>query len=240
ICGQRLNYHYIRIGGVMADIPASAFAMIDQFLNWFEKKYHEYNELLSYNGMFIERTAGVGVIPAETCIEWGLTGPVLRGSGIDRDLRRDQPYSIYDRFDFDVIIADAEYGVIGDCWNRYMVRMKEMMESVKIVRQALKDLPGGYDNPNNLPVDDDKIKKQSLGWKIKTPSELYFTVENPRGELSHYLINDGKSASPVRNKIRSPAFCNISILDHLSKGAMVADLVAIIGSIDIVMGEVDR
>ncbi len=240
ICGQRLNYHYISIGGVKQDYPPFIIPKIVQFLDWFEKKVVEYNELLSYNGLFIERTAGVGVIPAEKCVEWGLTGPVLRGSGIDRDLRRDQPYGIYDRFDFDVIVADGEKGVIGDCWNRYMVRMKEMLESVKIVRQAIKDLPGGAENPDKLPVMDEKINKQALSWKPKSAAEIYFSVENPRGELSYYIIADGKSPIPLRNKIRSPAFCNISVLDHLSKGAMVADLVAIIGSIDIVMGEVDR
>src|SRR5690606_26226656 len=116
ICGQRLNYHYISIGGVKEDYPPFIIPKLVQFRGWFEKKVVEYNELLSYNGLFIERTAGVGVIPAEKCVEWGLTGPVLRGSGIDRDLRRDQPYGIYDRFDFNVIVADGEMGVIGDCW----------------------------------------------------------------------------------------------------------------------------
>ena len=240
MCGQRLNYHYICIGGVKQDYPKGLIPQIEAFLNWFDKKMVEYNELLSYNGLFIERTAGVGVIPPEECIKWGLTGPVLRGSGIDRDLRRDAPYGIYDRFDFDVIVADGEMGVIGDCWNRYMVRMKEMAESVKIIRQAIKDLPGGADNPDNLPVNNEIMSKQALTWKIKAAGEIYLSIENPRGELSYYLIVDGKSAHPIRNKIRSPAFCNISILDKMSKGAMVADLVAIIGSLDIVMGEVDR
>lgn len=248
MCGQRLNYHYICIGGVKQDFPAFLIPKISQFLDWFEKKYIEYNDLLSYNGLFIERTAGVGVIPADQAVSWGLTGPVLRGSGIDRDLRRDEPYCIYDRFDFDVIVAGREYenvpngwrGVVGDCWNRYMVRMAEMMECVKICRQAIKDLPGGAENPDKLPVNLPDINKTALAWKPKEAGEIYYTVENPRGELSYYIICDGKSAKPIRNKVRSPAFCNISILDHVAQGAMVADLVAIIGSLDIVMGEVDR
>ncbi len=240
MCGQRLNYHYICISGVKEDYPPYLIPKIQQFLDWFDKKLVEYNELLSYNGLFIERTAGVGVIPPEQAIAWGLTGPVLRGSGVDRDLRRDQPYGIYDRFDFDVIVGDGEKGVIGDCWNRYMVRVKEMAESAKIVRQAIKDLPGGAENPDKLPVNDERLPKQSLSWKPKQAGEIYFSVENPRGELSYYIIADGTSPKALRTKIRSPSFCNVSILDHIAQGAMVADLVAIIGSLDIVMGEVDR
>lgn len=239
MCGQRLNYHYISIGGVKRDFPPYLIPKILNFLDWFEKKVPEYNELLTGNGVFLERTCGVGVIPPEMAIAWGLTGPVLRGSGIDRDLRRDNPYSIYDRFSFNVITAKGEEGVIGDCWNRYYVRVWEMLESVKIIRQAIKDLPGGADNPDNLPVNDAKIAKQQLGFKAPA-GEVYLAVENPRGELGFHIISDGKGPKPVRCKVRSPAYCNISILDHMSKRALVADLVAIIGSIDIVMGEVDR
>ncbi|MBP9892372.1 MAG: NADH-quinone oxidoreductase subunit D [Planctomycetes bacterium] len=239
MCGQRLNYHYISIGGVKRDFPPFLIPKILNFLDWFEKKVPEYNELLTGNGVFLERTCGVGVIPPEMAIAWGLTGPVLRGSGIDRDLRRDSPYSIYDRFSFNVIVAKGGEGVIGDCWNRYYVRVWEMLESVKIIRQAIKDLPGGADNPDNLPVNDAKIAKQQLGFKAPA-GEVYLAVENPRGELGFHIISDGKGPRPVRCKVRSPAYCNISILDHMSKGALVADLVAIIGSIDIVMGEVDR
>jgi NADH-quinone oxidoreductase subunit D len=189
--------------------------------------------------VFLERTCGVGVIPPEMAIAFGCTGPVLRGSGIDRDLRRDYPYAIYDRFQFDVIIAKGEEGVVGDCWNRYYVRVWEMLQSVRIIRQAIKDLPGGADNPDNLPVNDPKIAKAQLGFKAPA-GEVYLAVENPRGELAFHIVSDGKGPKPVRCKVRSPAYCNISILDHMSKGALVADLVAIIGSIDIVMGEVDR
>ncbi|MCC6572898.1 MAG: NADH-quinone oxidoreductase subunit D [Planctomycetes bacterium] len=239
MCGQRLNYHYISIGGVKRDFPPYLIPKILNFLDWFEKKVPEYNQLLTGNGLFLERTCGVGVIPPEMAIKWGLTGPVLRGSGIDRDLRRDKPYSIYDRFEFDVIVAKGVEGVVGDCWNRYYVRVWEMLQSVRILRQAIKDLPGGADNPNNLPVNDAKIAKAILGWKAPA-GEVYMAVENPRGELGFHIVSDGKGPKPIRCKVRSPAFCNISILDHMSKGALMADLVAIIGSIDIVMGEVDR
>jgi NADH-quinone oxidoreductase subunit D len=231
LCGQRLNYTYVRVGGVAFDITDEILKDIETFCDYFEPDIiDEYNRLLSYNGIFISRTAKVGVIPAEMAIDYGLTGPSLRGSGVKRDMRKDEPYCIYDRFEFDIPTGSGEQGTVGDCWDRYMVRIREMSESVNIVRQALRGIPGG---PH---ID----KKASV--KVKPPKgEVYHKVEGARGELGFHLVSDG-SEVPYRIKARAPSFCNISILDALSKkgDVMLADMVAIIGSLDIVMGEVDR
>ena len=188
----------------------------------------EYNDLLTYNGIFIQRTADVGVLDPELAIQYGCTGPVLRGSGIKRDLRKDAPYSIYDRFDFDVPVGTGEAGTVGDCFDRYMVRMREMIESVKIINQALDGIAEG-------PFKSDKVKAKPKPNK----GDAYTAVENARGELGFYVISDG-SDTAFRLKCRSPAFSNVSVLHEISRGAMVADMVAIIGSLDIVMGEIDR
>jgi NADH-quinone oxidoreductase subunit D len=231
LCGQRLNYSYIRVGGVTFDMTDEILADIERFCEYFEPDIlNEYNDLLSYNGIFISRAANVGVLPADLAISYGVTGPSLRGSGVARDLRKDEPSSIYERFDFDVVVGSGEMGTVGDCWDRYMVRVREMTESVKIVRQAIRDIPSG------LFCD----KKAFRG--VKPPKgEVYHKVEGARGEVGFYIVSDG-TVKPYRVKARGPSFCNISVLDALtSKGdCMVADMVAIIGSLDIVMGEVDR
>ena len=231
LCGQRLNYSYIRVGGVTFDMTDEILADIARFCEYFEPDIlNEYNDLLSYNGIFISRAANVGVLPADLAISYGVTGPSLRGSGVARDLRKDEPSSIYERFDFDVVVGSGEMGTVGDCWDRYMVRVREMTESVKIVRQAIRDIPSG------LFCD----KKAFRG--VKPPKgEVYHKVEGARGEVGFYIVSDG-TVKPYRVKARGPSFCNISVLDALtSKGdCMVADMVAIIGSLDIVMGEVDR
>ena len=230
-CGQRLNYTYVRVGGVGFDMTDEILRDIEDFCDYFEPSIlQEYNRLLSYNGIFIMRTANVGVIPPEMALTFGLTGPNLRASGVKRDLRRDEPYSIYDRFDFDIPIGSGEQGTTGDCWDRYMVRIREMTESVNIVRQALRSLPGG---PH---ID----KKASV--KVKPPKgEVYHKVEGARGEVGFHLVSDGTEI-PYRLKTRGPSFCNISVLDELTRhgDVMLADMVALIGSLDIVMGEVDR
>ncbi len=228
ICGQRLNYNYVRIGGVAYDVDDSMLKMTAEFCDYFLPRVMEYNDLLTYNGIFIERTANVGILDAEQAIDFGCTGPVLRGSGIKRDLRKDVPYSLYDRFDFDVPVGSGEAGTIGDCFDRYMVRMREMIESVKIIRQAMDQIENG-------PFKTDKIKARPMPQK----GDDYTAVENARGELGFYLISDG-SDTAFRLKCRSPAFSNVSVLHELCRGAMVADVVAIIGSLDIVMGEIDR
>lgn len=238
VCGARLTYNYVRIGGVSEIIPMEPGSIAEQnyldeieaFLDYFEPKIDEYNELLTKNSIFSERTTGVAVMSEEMVLSYGATGPNLRGSGVDWDLRRDEPYSIYDRFDFDVPVAVdvPELGaVVGDCWCRYKIRMDEMKESVRIVRQILAEgLPDG-------PVMADlKAVRPPKG-------EIYFRSEAPRGELGFYIVSDG-TPKPVRVKGRSPCFSALSVMQELSRGLMVADIIAIIGSIDIVMGEVDR
>jgi NADH-quinone oxidoreductase subunit D len=231
LCGQRLNYTYVRVGGVAFDITDEILKDIQDFCDYFEPDIlDEYNRLLSYNGIFISRTANVGVIPREMALSYGLTGPNLRGSGVKRDLRKDEPYCIYDRFQFDIPTGSGEQGTTGDCWDRYMVRIREMTQSVYIVRQALRAIPGG-------PHIDKKASKS-----VKPPKgEVYHKVEGARGELGFHLVSDG-SGKPYRLKTRGPSFCNISALDAITRGGdcMIADMVAIIGSLDIVMGEVDR
>ncbi|APF18277.1 NAD(P)H-quinone oxidoreductase subunit H [Caldithrix abyssi DSM 13497] len=227
ISGGRLLYNYIWIGGVAFDTPDGWLEKVSKFCDYFETKIKEYNDLLSFNKIFIDRTAGVGVIPPDLAINYGLSGPTLRGSGIHFDIRKNDPYGIYDRFDFNVCVGDGTRGVIGDSWNRYWVRMQEMIESLKIVRQALDQIPEGD-------------AKETVPRNVRVPAgEIYFRTETPRGELGYYIISDG-GKTPVRVKVRAPAFSNLSILPAIAKGTMVADLVAILGSFDIVLGEIDR
>jgi NADH-quinone oxidoreductase subunit D len=227
ISGSRLLYNYIWIGGVAWDAPEGWLQKVADFCDYFEPKIKEYNDLLSFNKIFIDRTANVGVIPADLAINYGLSGPSLRGSGVKFDLRKNDPYCIYDRFDFDVIVGEGAKGTVGDSWDRYFVRVQEMRESVKIVRQALKDIPDG--DP-----------KEKVPRNVRVPAgEIYFRSETPRGELGYYIVSNG-GKNPVRVKVRAPAFSNLSILPAIAPGLMVADLVAALGSLDIVLGEIDR
>lgn len=226
--GARLLYNYIWIGGLMNDVPADFKTDTADFVKTFRPKIKELNDLLSNNKIFIDRTANVGVLPGKVAINYGVSGPSLRGSGVNWDLRRDDPYSIYDRFEFDVIVGKGETGTLGDCWDRYIVRVREMEESLKIIAQALDQMPDKGDVQESVPK------------KVRPPAgEIYCRTETPRGELGYYIISD-KSTTPFRVKARAPSFVNLSVLPAISVGAMVADMVAIIGSIDIVLGEVDR
>ncbi len=237
-CGARLTYSYITIGGVTDDLPDNFVDVCSEFLDYFEPKIDDYNNLLSYNHIFVKRTGNVGVISAEDAIRYGLTGPVLRGSGVKFDLRKAKPYEIYDRFDFDVPVglpggtAEIPRGVVvGDCWSRYYVRVKEMIESVKIIRQCLRDLPDADEKEG---ICNKKCKT------VKLPDdEVYMEIENPRGQLGFYVKGDG-SAIPARVKARGPSFCNLCVLEYAGKNCLLADIPAIIGSMDVVMGEVDR
>ncbi len=226
-CGARLLYNYFWIGGLSHDVPLDFIDRTRQFCNKFKKTIVEVNNLLSYNEIFIKRTANVGVLPADVAINFATSGPVLRGSGVNWDLRRDDPYSIYDKFNWEVQVGKGERGILGDCWDRYMVRCREMEQSVKIIEQALNQIPEG-DVKSAIP----KRIRPNVG-------KMYVRTEAPRGELGIYLLSDG-STSPYRVKARSSCFVNLSVLPEISKGAMFADLVAIIGSIDIVLGEIDR
>ena len=233
-CGARLTYSYITVGGVHDDVPDGWVNRCSEFLDYFEPKIDDYNNLLSFNHIFVKRTATVGVFTAEDAVAYGLSGPVLRASGLRWDLRKTLPYDGYETYDFEVPIGepggtgDVPRGVVvGDCWSRYFVRVLEMVQSVRIVRQALNRLPDG---PHEAP----KMKN------LKLPAdEVYVEIENPRGQLGFYVQGDG-SAIPARVKARGPSFCNLSITSKACRNVLLADVPAIIGSIDVVMGEVDR
>lgn len=225
--GARLLYNYMWIGGVMRDITPEIVSKIKSFLEYFKPKVDEYNNLLSYNKIFIERTKDVGVINQAMCYSYGLTGVLLRAAGQKWDLRKDVPYSIYPEVQFEVPVGSGEMGTLGDCWDRHIVRMREMKESVRILEQLIDGIPEG---PYRA-----KVAKV-----IKVPAgEGFSRTECPRGELAFYIVSDG-STHPFRVKVKSPCFLNISTLRELGRGQMVADLVATIGSLDIVLGEVDR
>ncbi|MDI6803645.1 MAG: NADH-quinone oxidoreductase subunit D [Bacteroidota bacterium] len=226
-CGARLLYNYFWIGGLSHDVPLDFVDRTRQFCNTFKKTIVEVNNLLSYNEIFIKRTANVGILPAEVAINYASSGPVLRGSGVDWDLRRDDPYGIYNRFDWQPQIGKGERGTIGDCWDRYIVRCREMEQSIKIIEQAIEKLPDG-DVQSAIP----KRIRPNAG-------EIYVRTEAPRGELGFYIVSDG-TGSPYRVKSRSSCFVNLSVLPEITRGYMIADLVAILGSIDIVLGEIDR
>lgn len=222
ICGSRLTYNYMRIGGVMSDLPANAEGTIKDFIKYERKKIKEYNDLLTYNAIFLSRSKNIGVLSKEMAINYGVTGPMLRASGVKWDLRKDEPYLVYDRFQFDVPV-----GLVGDSWDRYKIKLDEIEQSLRIIEQALGGLPEG-----NPVVKINKIFKPAAG-------DVYMRTENPRGELGFYIVSDG-TTKPYRNKIRSPSFSNISVLPELAKGLNVSDFVCVLGSTDIVMGEIDR
>lgn len=227
ISGARLLYNFMWIGGTARDIKPETVERIRKFLDYFEPKIDEYNTLLSYNQIFIERTKHVGVIDLPTAFSYGMTGVMLRGAGYKWDLRKDEPYSIYKELEFDIPVASGEMGTLGDCWDRHIVRMREMKQSVRIIRQLIDGIPAG---PH----------RGKIGKVIKVPAgEIYSRTECPRGELGFHIVSDG-GPKPFRVHCKSPCFLNIAALDELSQGVMVADLIATIGSLDIVLGEVDR
>ncbi|MEX0648990.1 MAG: NADH-quinone oxidoreductase subunit D [Balneolaceae bacterium] len=226
--GARLLYNYMTVGGLMRDITGDFKTETSSFINSFRPKIKELNDLLSYNSIFIKRTANIGVLPADVALNYAASGPVLRGSGVQWDLRKNDPYSIYDRFDFEVPVGKGEVGTVGDCWDRYIVRVREMEQSLKIIEQALESMPGEGDVKEAVPK---RIRPKE--------GEVYVRTETPRGELGYYIISD-KSAAPFRVKARAPSFVHLSLLPAISKGSLIADMVAIVGSIDIVLGEVDR
>lgn len=233
--GARMLYNYIWVGGLFYDLPVGFETRCKEFVDYFKPKLKELNELLTDNQIFISRTANVGVLPLDVALNYGCSGPVLRGSGLKYDLRRVDEYSVYPEIDFDIPYATGEIGVAGDCWNRYKVRIDEIGESLKIIEQCLEKLTKEY---KRTPDFDPRAK---LPKKI-TPKaqDFYIRAENPKGELGFYFIADGRSDKPFRIKSRGPSFNNLSVISEISKGVLIADLIAIIGSIDIVLGEVDR
>tara|TARA_B100000579_G_scaffold248859_1_gene204470 strand:+ start:626 stop:1765 length:1140 start_codon:yes stop_codon:yes gene_type:complete len=225
--GARLLYNYIWPGGLAHDLPKDFVNKSIEFLDYFEPQIEEYNNLLTTNKIFIERSADVGVMPADVAINYGVTGPSLRGSGVSHDLRKDEPYSVYEKFDFDVPVGQGLMGTVGDSWDRYYVKVLEIKESVKILRQALAQLPEG-DVQAAIPK---KIRPKK--------GEVYSRYETARGDLGLYIRSGGKNM-PSRLKMRSPAYCNLSVLNEISAGWMISDVITVLGSLDIVLGEIDR
>ncbi|MXZ35614.1 MAG: NADH-quinone oxidoreductase subunit D [Acidobacteria bacterium] len=227
LCGARLLYNYNWVGGVSHDIPEGFEAKTREFMTQFEPVIAEMDKLLSYNKIFLERTADVGIISEEQALSHNVTGPNLRGSGIAWDLRKEEPYCGYETYEFEVPVGLGEHGPLGSCWDRYYVRIREMEQSLGLIRQALDRLPEG-DVHEHIPR---RVRPAK--------SEVYDRTETPRGELGYYLVSDG-GLIPFRVKVKSPCFTVLSLLPAIAKGGMVADIIAIIGSIDIVMGEIDR
>jgi NADH-quinone oxidoreductase subunit D len=245
--GGRLTPSYFRIGGLMMDLPAGFERRVAQFQEAFPKAVDEFHKLLTGNKIFQKRTQNVGRISAEDAIDWGLSGPCLRGSGVNLDIRRANPYSSYEQYDFEVPTEPD-----GDVWARYLVRMREMKESHKIVQQALSRLKPGpvkADAPKVVLPDREAMKKHmdalihhfliiAEGFDVPA-GEVYFPIEASKGELGVYMKSDGGS-KPSRVHFRGPSFVNLSALPQMAEGGMVADIVAVIGSLDIVLGEIDR
>ena len=247
LTGARFTTSYTRVGGLSRDLPEGWPAELEKFLDEVERNFDETDLLLTRNPIFLDRTQDVGVIGREDAIDFGLSGPNLRGSGVEHDVRKSNPYMIYDRFDFEIPIGSK-----GDAYDRYVIRILEMRESVNIIRQCLKDIPEGPIN-----IDDGKIvlaPKEKVMTHMEElihqfmlvtqgqnapAGEVYFGAENPKGELGFYIHSLG-GGTPDRLKIRAPSFVNLSILTHLLPGHMMSDVVAILGSLDFVMGECDR
>ena len=223
VSGARMMHNYFRIGGLKEDVPDDFVQQVREVLELVKKDTEETDKLLSFNEIFLARLKNIAVMTAEDAIDYGLTGPCLRASGVDYDVRKAAPYSVYDRFDFDVPI-----GLDGDCWDRYYLRVQEIYQSIRIIEQALDQLPGGE-------------VVSSLGRRLIRPpaGEVYMRAANPRGEVGVYLVSDGTD-KPHRIKVRPPSFCNLSALRHMMKDAWIADSVVILGALDIVLGEVDR
>jgi NADH-quinone oxidoreductase subunit D len=227
LCGARLTFHYMRIGGVGWDLPPGWSDKVLHFLDRFEPIIDEYDRLISFNKIYAERLANVAVITAEEAVDYNLVGPNLRGSGVSYDVRRDDPYSIYPELEFDVPVGRGEMGTLGDCFDRYIVRMREMRESCKILRQCLRRLPDG-------PV----IARVPRTFKPPA-GDCYVRLESARGDMGWYVVSDG-TAFPYRCKIRTGSFAAISMTQHVSRDLMIADLIAVIASFDLVAPEIDR
>jgi NADH-quinone oxidoreductase subunit D len=247
LSGARFTTSYTRIGGLSRDMPPGWMDQCRQFCREVVRNFDETETLLTRNRIFMDRTQGIGVISRQDAIDYGLSGPNLRGSGVAHDLRKAQPYLVYDQLQFDVPV-----GSVGDCYDRYLVRIEEMRQSVRIIGQCLDKMPGG---PVSIP--DGKVSlppKERVLTRMEElihhfinvtqgvnapPGEIYFGHENPKGELGFYICSKG-GGTPHRLKIRSPSFVNLSILPKLLPGHMVSDVVAVLGSFDFVMGECDR
>ncbi|MGH9631476.1 MAG: NADH-quinone oxidoreductase subunit D [Bryobacteraceae bacterium] len=221
-CGARLTTHAFRIGGLQYEIYDGFEAQVKSFCEDFIPRIDEYEELLTANRIWVDRLTGIGILNAEDCKRYGVTGPLLRAAGVKWDLRKAQPYSGYDQYEFDIPTREN-----GDTYDRYVVRMQEMRQSIRIIRQAVDRIP-----PGPIMAKIPKVLKPPVG-------EAYVSIEAPKGELGYFIVSDG-SLQPYRVRVRPPSFVNLQALEQMAKGALIADVVAIIGTIDIVLGEVDR
>jgi NADH-quinone oxidoreductase subunit D len=234
-CGSRMLYNYIWIGGLFYDLPVGFEERCLEFIKYLKPKLVELQQLVVDNKIFIQRTANVGVLPLPVAINYGCTGPMLRGSGLRYDLRKVDGYSVYPELDFEIPIGEGKMGTVGDCWDRTWVRVLECQESVKLIEQSLIQLTNDYKRTRDF--DPQAIVPKKIRPKAM---DFYVRAENPKGELGFYFRTDGRSDIPVRCRARSCSFHNLSVIGEITKGALLADLVAVIGSIDVVMGEVDR
>ena len=247
-CGARLTTNMMEIGGFSRSIPEGLLAQVEDFLQIFPVKQQEYVDLLSANPIWIARTRGVGIIEPSAALDYGLTGACLRGSGINYDVRKAQPYLVYDRMDFEVPL-----GTQGDVYDRYLVRQEEMRQALRIIRQCLDQMPSdgplmANDSNYVIPPHDTVLRtaedmQRHFVWVIKgfapPKGEVYMAIEHSKGELGHYIVSDG-TPYPYRLRIRTPDFVNLQVLPYMAQGSMLADAVALIGTIDIVLGSVDR
>jgi NADH:ubiquinone oxidoreductase subunit D len=247
ICGARLTASYLRVGGLVADAPPEFFTALEDFLAIIDDRINEYDYVLN-NEIFKNRTKGIGVLSQEEVIDFGLSGPLIRAAGIAWDIRKSNPYSGYENYEFDIPV-----GTNGDVFDRYLVRVEEMHQSARIIRQALANLPEGpircADRKISLPPREElatsmeavihHFKLVTEGFHPPKNQEVYLSVESPKGELGFYIASDG-SNKPYRCHLRGPSFVNLQALPKMLEGRLVADVIAIIGSIDIVLGEVDR
>ena len=247
VSGARMHANYFRFGGVARDMPAGMEERILEWCDQFEDFMADIETLLNENRIFKQRTVDIGVVSAEDALAWGFSGPMLRASGVAWDLRKAQPYEVYDRLDFDIPV-----GKHGDCYDRYLVRMQEMRESLKIIRQCIEQMPEGpVRTPNHKVTPPPRAEmKRSMEalihhFKLYTEGihvpagEVYVATENPKGEFAVYLVSDGTN-KPYRCKIRSPAYVHLQALEMMGRGHQLADIVAIIGALDVVFGEIDR
>lgn len=245
--GQRMTGSWIRVGGIREDVPPLFMEKLAEFVSIFDERIDTYERLLTKNRIWLMRTKGVGYLSKEDALSYGVSGPIMRGSGVDFDLRRDEPYGIYDRFEFDVPVRQE-----GDIYARYQVRVEEMRQANRILKQALEQIPEGpvmTDDPRvSMPSHKEVYERMEalirrfylISKGFKTPKgETYACVEAPKGELGYYIVSDGEE-KPYRLKIRAPSFVNLGAVSKMAKGSMVADLIGIIGSVDIVLGEIDR
>ena len=247
LCGARMTHNYMRIGGVRYDINPLFKEKCMEFVELLPQRINDYDQLLTENRIWLKRNKGVGVISAEDAINLGLSGPILRGSGVKWDIRKDEPYLVYDRFDFDIPVGEH-----GDCFDRYVVRMEEMRQAARIIKQALLQLPDGrpcVDMPDvvlpqrrdietNMEALIHHFKLVSHGFKV-VKGEAYSSIESPKGELGFYIVSDG-SERPFRVKIRAPSFVNLQAINPMCKAGYLADVIAVVSSLDPVFGEADK